>query len=1368
MKITRLLVAFCIVLFSSLTASSQSQIENPSITPVSPESASLGRYGNVALTGATGQMSYSVPIYDIQVDGNSWPIALNYNYGGLILEGKPSLAGLGWNLTAYGSITKETRGLPDGHPEGYYGGAGIKAEIEAVTNDYFDGNTLSDGNPFNVVPFDDLNKFLTGQWDSEVDKYTVNVGRIRFSFKVYSDANNEPVPYYLSRHNYKVEIEKDTYGGYFKMASFVVTDDQGTEYYFGKKDANSDYRERIVQDPYDDYAQDNMTSWLLYEIKYVNGQSIEFDYDTEFYFSYDYVANGYELDLDASTAGQNPTNVPVQNWAIGYGEQTRVSELERQILKTITFPQGSIHVTTSTASGRTLFNSITLKDHNNSTVDSYDLTYMGDRDALTKIAKNNERFYDFEYFGVHTPGYIPGFVDSQFSVDFPHDQDYWKYYNNANNTRAIHLPFSDELANKMPNFSATRLGALKRIIYPTGGFTEIEYEQNQEKVPYESNPTGNGQTQGYNEEFFIRVDAHTNNSDRYATITKTFDYPVRASLYHKIKGSVIHGNAIYLTIEKLSGEPDSNYGACYGTGYSQQSQPYYPFELDNARSYLVEDPEDCPYYPFPILSPRLVIEHDPDNHCVWWGSPAGSYGDAMGCVSETEIDALDDSGGDFFIVPGTYKFTINVTHLGYDDLFAEIGLRWYDPAEENGGTLPDFMNANVGGIRVNKIIDYTDDGDYANVKHFNYNDDEGFSTARLNQRPFYKNEHVWYHTQSSNTPQQWTHTLDEYLLNSYTALDNNHGIPVYYSQIITHTSNSPFNTTSYPNGYTIQKFSLPAEDISPDTHPYVPRAEDITKAVPEESFVKNASGATVSSNSKDYTIYRWLWENGTNYDESPDHPWSFKYYKKLVNSVNWDCNCYELPTGLDTEKDRALKALHDIKFYKEANVRRLANNDETTSQGVTSSQTLNYDSDLLLQSVVTYDSQGNEIKVEYDYPQELSESQYQNMASTAVNQVAVPVVQRSYRNGVLTSQQKTNFTPFYDLGILQGYKPKEILTAKGSETLTGEIKFIYDNLGRIREYVRNEGTSPPTSFIWGYDETVPVAKIDNATYTQASSNITGGFTNMQGLDGQDLRDALDGIRSGIPEAQVTTYTYDPLIGVSSITNPTGETVHYTYDNKNRLQYVKDEDLNVLEEYRYHFRLEELTGSLSSSVNHAYLSQVVQFTTLVQGGTGNYSYEWTVSHANGDTVSTTSTGSFSVLTKPFHQPSFTLTCKVTDTSTNEFITLSRIVNVSNSLPPLVVGNITASPSSNIAVGDDVTYSISASGGSGNYTYYWRKGNGQGNTDYGVLNHNSITKTVISYDCTSFTIYCTVTDTETGNSVNKWVTVNVSSGCSGGNQ
>ncbi len=52
---------------------------------------------------------------------------------------------------------------------------------------------------------------------------------------------------------------------------------------------------------------------------------------------------------------------------------------------------------------------------------------------------------------------------------------------------------------------------------------------------------------------------------------------------------------------------------------------------------------------------------------------------------------------------------------------------------------------------------------------------------------------------------------------------------------------------------------------------------------------------------------------------------------------------------------------------------------------------------------------------------------------------------------------------------------------------------------------------------------------------------------------------------------VTTYTYKPLVGVTSKTDPHGETIYYEYDSAGRLSKIKDKNNQIIEEYNYHYK-----------------------------------------------------------------------------------------------------------------------------------------------------------------------------------------------------
>ena len=63
---------------------------------------------------------------------------------------------------------------------------------------------------------------------------------------------------------------------------------------------------------------------------------------------------------------------------------------------------------------------------------------------------------------------------------------------------------------------------------------------------------------------------------------------------------------------------------------------------------------------------------------------------------------------------------------------------------------------------------------------------------------------------------------------------------------------------------------------------------------------------------------------------------------------------------------------------------------------------------------------------------------------------------------------------------------------------------------------------------------------------------------------------LDEVRLCPVGAQLITYTHDPLVGVTSQTDPAGRTMFYEYDGLNRLVRTRDEQGHILAQQHYHY------------------------------------------------------------------------------------------------------------------------------------------------------------------------------------------------------
>ncbi|HEY8935486.1 MAG TPA: hypothetical protein VIM65_09715, partial [Cyclobacteriaceae bacterium] len=64
---------------------------------------------------------------------------------------------------------------------------------------------------------------------------------------------------------------------------------------------------------------------------------------------------------------------------------------------------------------------------------------------------------------------------------------------------------------------------------------------------------------------------------------------------------------------------------------------------------------------------------------------------------------------------------------------------------------------------------------------------------------------------------------------------------------------------------------------------------------------------------------------------------------------------------------------------------------------------------------------------------------------------------------------------------------------------------------------------------------------------------------------------IDELRFYPAEAQMTTYTYEPGIGITSISDQNSNTIYYEYDSFNRLSLVRDQDQKILKQYQYNYK-----------------------------------------------------------------------------------------------------------------------------------------------------------------------------------------------------
>ncbi|UKB85358.1 hypothetical protein LF887_06955 [Chryseobacterium sp. MEBOG06] len=151
--------------------------------------------------------------------------------------------------------------------------------------------------------------------------------------------------------------------------------------------------------------------------------------------------------------------------------------------------------------------------------------------------------------------------------------------------------------------------------------------------------------------------------------------------------------------------------------------------------------------------------------------------------------------------------------------------------------------------------------------------------------------------------------------------------------------------------------------------------------------------------------------------------------------------------------------------------------------------------------------------------------------------------------------------------------PSSAVSYDSQNTLASEVVFNrYDSKGNPEQYTPKNGI--PVSIVWGYKKTQPIAKVEGASYEQILPYLSDIIAKSDAavISESDLQNALDAFRTNanLVDFQITTYVYDSLTRMKTMTPPTGVRAVYQYDTAGRLDKVEDESGKPLKKYQYNY------------------------------------------------------------------------------------------------------------------------------------------------------------------------------------------------------
>ncbi len=196
----------------------------------------------------------------------------------------------------------------------------------------------------------------------------------------------------------------------------------------------------------------------------------------------------------------------------------------------------------------------------------------------------------------------------------------------------------------------------------------------------------------------------------------------------------------------------------------------------------------------------------------------------------------------------------------------------------------------------------------------------------------------------------------------------------------------------------------------------------------------------------------------------------------------------------------------------------------------------------------------------------------------------IPLTVETKRNGTVISKGETKFenaSHFYPTSQIS-FLPDNL-----SQSMKNVSYDIYDDKGNLVQFTAFPevgSVGVPTTIIYGYNKTMPIAKIEGAKLSDIPSSLITAIVNASNEDAnapaaqeeakeQALIAALNTFKNdpALENFMVTCYTYNPLVGITTTIPPNGMMELYKYDSFNRLLKVVDVNGNTVKEHQYNYK-----------------------------------------------------------------------------------------------------------------------------------------------------------------------------------------------------
>ncbi|MPS66731.1 MAG: hypothetical protein DI622_09285 [Chryseobacterium sp.] len=1084
-----------------------------------PEANTLSKFVNTPEGDYTGTTSFSIPLYEININGYTLPLSLKYHASGIQVDEISGKYGLGWVLD-FGGISLSYQ---------KYGKEDTNLWVPKIADL---GSLNSVDSPMNKFAFYASTSLFPE--DSQPDIFEYQIPNNSGKFSIYNKQIIKFPPSDIKLDQNFLNTAFSSLNG-LKNLTPTITDTNGTVYTFGNP--NISYADLSNSTTIAVGQMYSSLNWNINTIKTANAE-INFLYESN---NYNYLHNiRYSKDLTVELK-QDPNYVGSSCYTSGSGtiEDKITNSVKDNLLKTIIFPEGKVEFiyNSKTSESRNdipehrFLKEINVYNRNN-LIKNIKLNYsyfftsaVNSGSSLTTEQKNTENRlrldnvtdsmtgkYEIDYYLPAADEELPSRLASK---------DYWGFYNGQSptNNNITQINYEGEtygVTNRQSNLYYTKFLSLKSLKYPTGGVHSIEYELNDYYV---------GGT--------VRVADSIN--------SRTFS------------GDNIAAPGLFGSVEiDIDNVTSGKHTFAFGSSQTIPSNPDQIIQGENYMHYIMQ-------------------LYDGNNQLIYTTSSAV------------------ESVANFQLAGGNYKLKIGKT-AHYND----APNHYYEFVLES--RIPQYTmikNNPSGGLRTsrykitdNQVLKYDVSFDYNKP---NTDKSSGISFSPLTTSLIMSNTPKMNNTADGSPPTPaYNESCEHYILTN----DNN-GLNlnvVGKGNVGYEYVTKKFHSVENSSGYSIaKKFYVDYDSSFNQVTNYGALGELVAPR-----FLSNKNGSVLketyfndSNDSIKIVKYEYGYDNhyntmtpiqgleqdyilsGSTYNRT-----SFKHKPGsmfIQNSTtygapyyNYSAYRYVVPSTwvrlLRRTTDEKLngKFIHTVTDYNyNSDYQHLNHISEMTTAA---NETVN-------KTIISFATEKN------------------NQLMISKNMIGIPLETEIKKDNKTLSKTETLYpTSQWEAdaktsGLVLPYQVNstDLLSVVSAEATYDR----YDAQGNILQYTTKGGVS--TTIIWGYNNTQPIARVEGAKLSDISQSLIDAIVSASNTDAYAapandeiaLLSTLNTFRTDASLAgyQITTYTYDPLIGVRSITPPSGIREVYIYDSAGRLKEVREQSQSgkLLKEYQYNYK-----------------------------------------------------------------------------------------------------------------------------------------------------------------------------------------------------